>query len=198
MPADPIALATFVLITNFTPGPNNASSASMGILHGYRNTLGYLAGITAGFFLVMLLCGWVSTSLLQVFPAIENTLRILGAAYILWLAFHTLKASYALQENGQAVLGFSRGFVLQLLNPKVIIYGLTVYSTFLGAAVTSPPALLASALALAGVGFVAISAWTLFGATIRAYVNRPRVRQVLNAALALLLVYTAVELSGLL
>ncbi|MDO9546143.1 MAG: hypothetical protein Q7J07_05270 [Pelolinea sp.] len=28
---------TFVLITALTPGPNNLSSASMGVLHGYRS-----------------------------------------------------------------------------------------------------------------------------------------------------------------
>ncbi len=43
-----------------------------------------------------------------------------------------------------------------------------------------------------------MSLWTLFGAGIRRYLNQPTVRQVVNIGLALLLVYTAVDISGVL
>jgi len=99
-----IALASFVVITSFTPGPNNISSASMGILYGYKKTLGYLSGIVTGFFLVMLLCGWISKTLLYIFPSFESILRIIGALYILWLAWHTLMASYSFNEDDQNLL----------------------------------------------------------------------------------------------
>ena len=191
-----IALASFVVITSFTPGPNNVSSASMGVLYGYRTTMPYLLGIASGFFLVMILCGWISFTLLRLIPVVENILRIIGAAYILWLAFHTLKASYTFSENKTASWGFAKGFLLQLLNPKVVVYGLTLYSAFLGWTVRNPPYLFASALALAGVGFCAVSSWALFGAAIRAHLNRPRLKRLLNLALSLLLLYSAVELSG--
>ncbi len=192
------ALASFVVITTFTPGPNNISSASMGILYGYKRTLNYLAGIVTGFFLVMLICGWISATLREILPSFENILRVIGAIYILWLAYHTFKASYAFEENQQVRLGFAKGFFLQLLNPKGIVYGLTIYSTFLGTRVTGLLSLILSAMVLASVGFSAISTWTLFGASIRAYLNQPRLNQILNTALSLLLVYTAIELSGIL
>jgi cysteine/O-acetylserine efflux protein len=198
MNADFFALISFVLVTTFTPGPNNISSASMGILHGYRATLRYLSGISTGTFLVMLLCGWISSALLQVFPAVEGMLRIIGALYILWLAFHTLKASYAFEEGKQRSLGFSQGLLLQVLNPKLIVYGLTLYSTFLAGVVTNYLHLLLSAVIVTAIGFCSISAWTVLGATIRSHLNRPKVKQILNTTLSLLLVYTAVELSGLL
>jgi len=198
MNSDFFALASFVIITTFTPGPNNISSASMGILYGYRKAVRYLAGITTGFFLVMLICGWISATLLHIFPAFEQILRFVGAVYILWLAYHTLKASYTFEEDQQLLFGFPKGFLLQLLNPKAIVYGLTLYSSFLGEMITNSFSLLVSALTLAGVTFWAISTWTLFGAAIRSYMHRPRIKQVLNAALSLLLVYTAVELSGIL
>lgn len=192
-----VALVSFVLITTFTPGPNNVSSASMGILHGYRATLTYLSGISTGTFLVMVLCGWISSTLLSALPAFEGVLRIVGALYILWLAFHTLRASYAFEEGEGASLGFSQGLLLQVLNPKLVVYGLTLYSAFLAGLVTSGVTLLLSALIITVIGFCSISAWAILGATIRAHLDRPRVKQGLNVALSLLLVYTAVELSGL-
>ena len=42
MIGDLIPLISFVVVTTFTPGPNNISSASMGVLHGYRKTLNFL------------------------------------------------------------------------------------------------------------------------------------------------------------
>lgn len=198
MEIDYLALESFVFITTFTPGPNNISSASMGILYGYKASLRYLLGIISGFVLVMLLSGGVSTALLQTVPAIEKILHYVGAVYILWLAYHTLKASYSFNEEEQKLLGFSNGFFLQLLNPKVIIYGLTLYSSFLGGIASRPVALILSAIALAGVGFCAVTTWTLFGASIRRFLKHPRAKQALNTALSLMLIYTAVELSGVL
>lgn len=193
-----LSLASFVLVTTFTPGPNNISSASMGILYGYRRTLRYLLGIMSGFFVILMLSGWVSSFLLSKFPSFEGVLRILGALYILWLAWHTLRASYTFEEEDQKPMGFLRGFVLQVLNPKGIIYGLTIYSTFLVDKVDSAFYLILSAVILAVVAFTSVSLWTVFGAGIRKYLGKPGVKRVINIVLALLLVWTAIDLSDIL
>jgi cysteine/O-acetylserine efflux protein len=190
-----------VFITTFTPGPNNVSSASMGVLYGYRRALPYLAGIAAGFVGVMLLCGGVSTLLLGAFPSIERVLRWIGAAYIPWLAYHTLRASYGFEsDDGQAStpMGFGRGLLLQALNPKMIVYGLALYSGFLAPVLGSPWLRVGSAIFLASVAFVAVSFWALFGSAIKAFLRRPRARLAVNWVLAFFLVCTAIELSGVL
>jgi cysteine/O-acetylserine efflux protein len=191
------AFLSFAFVTTFTPGPNNVSSASLGVLHGYRKALKYIAGIVTGLFLIMLLCGWVSTTLLTAFPSFEKALRFIGAGYILWLAFETLRSSYTFSEGDQAPMGFANGFVLQALNPKVIVYGLAQYSTFLKPLVGNPVYLVCSAMFLAGVAFCSTSTWALFGSAIRAHLHQRRVRQFVNLTLSLLLVYSAVELAGL-
>jgi len=55
-----------------------------------------------------------------------------------------------------------------------------------------------SAVALALVAFVAIFSWALFGSAIKRYLRNPRVQRLVNWVLALLLFYTAIELSGVL
>src|SRR5512134_2940622 len=92
-------LISFVLISTFTPGPSNISSASMGVLHGYKKTLNFLLGLAAGFFIIMLLSGWISAALLRTFPSLETALRYVGAGYILYLAFAILKASYTFDSQ---------------------------------------------------------------------------------------------------
>ena len=193
-----IAFLSFVFVTTFTPGPNNISSASMGVLHGYKKTLKYLLGISTGFFFIMLMCGLISTAILKVFPSFEIILRIFGAAYIIWLAIETLKATYTFTDNNQSLLGFNRGLLLQVLNPKGVVYGLTLYSTFLAVITTNPLYLALSALFLAVIAFCSISIWALFGSAIKIYLRQEKIRRFVNLGLSLLLIYTAIELSGFL
>src|SRR5215510_12137202 len=193
-----IPLLSFVLISTFTPGPSNVSSASMGVLHGYKHTLNYQVGLAAGEFLMMLLSGLVSTALLSIFPALELALRYIGAAYILYLAYGIVRASYIFDEKDTNPLGFTHGITLQLLNPKLVIYAFTLFSAFL-AAITNNIALVALAAAVLSVtSLIATSVWALFGATIKSYLHQPRVQMIVNGLLALFLVYSAVNLLGIL
>ena len=191
-------LLSFVLISTFTPGPSNIASASMGVLHGYKHTLNYQAGLAAGVLLVMLLSGWISTTLLQIVPALEPALRYLGAGYMLYLAFAILKASYIFTERDARPLGFTHGVMLQILNPKLFFYAFTLFSAFLISTTNNFALLIFSAALLAAISFGATSTWTLFGAAIKAYLHQPRVKAVVNVLLALLLVYSAIELVGVL
>lgn len=197
MPVDPPALISFVLVTTFTPGPNNISSASMGVLYGYRQTVPYLFGITAGFWVVMLVCAFLSRTLLIVLPSVEHCLRWAGAVYILWLALGTLRANYASEEQRVSTAAFSKGFALQLLNPKVAVYGLTLYSGFLSDLAGRFGLLTLFAAAFALTAFAATSTWALCGAAIRKRLQNTIFRTGVNGLLALLLVYTAIALTGI-
>jgi len=191
------AFITFVLVTTFTPGPNNITSSSMGVLYGYRKSLKYMSGIVTGFFCTMFLAGIISQTLYAIFPSLESVMRIIGAGYILYLAYKTLKSSYNFGEDSSPVLGFANGVLLQALNPKAWIYGLTLYTTFLAPITGNIIFLLLSAAFLACVAFCATSTWALSGAAIKRYLKNPNIQKGINIALAVLLIYTAVDLSGI-
>ncbi|HSL29496.1 MAG TPA: LysE family transporter, partial [Anaerolineales bacterium] len=126
-----LPVLSYILISSFTPGPSNISSVSLAVLHGYKNTLRYQLGLAAGVFLLMLLSGWLSTTLLSAFPAFEPIMRFAGAGYILYLALAILKTSYTFSDKEVRPLGFLHGLLLQVLNPKLIVYALTLFSAFL-------------------------------------------------------------------
>lgn len=191
------AFLTFVLVTTYTPGPNNITSSSMGILYGYRKTVNYILGICTGFFGIMLLSGVVSATLYAIFPSLEAIMRLLGAAYILWLAYKTLKSTYKFSSDESPALGFSNGVLLQAFNPKVWVYGLTLYTTFLAGITGNIFMMLFFALFLAFIAFTSTSTWALTGSAIKHTLRNPRFQKGINLALALLLAYTAIELSGL-
>jgi cysteine/O-acetylserine efflux protein len=197
MPANLFPLLSYVLITTFTPGPSNISSASVGVLYGYKKTLIYQGGLAAGVFLLMVLSGWISSTLLGIFPTLEPVLRFAGAGYILYLAFSILKASYTFGDQQVRSLGFIHGLTLQVLNPKLAVYAFTLFSAFLAPITGNLALIVLAAILLAATSFGATSLWAIFGTTIKAYLHNPRLKLVVNILLSLSLVYTAIALSGI-
>ena len=197
MPINLFPLLPYVLISTFTPGPSNISSASIAVLHGYKNTLNYQGGLAAGVFFVMVLSGWISTALLGIFPALEPVLRYVGAGYILYLALGILKASYTFTDQNVKPLGFVHGLMLQVVNPKLIVYAFTLFSAFLAPITNNAALVVLAAVLLATTSFGATSVWAIFGTAIKTYLHNPRLKAVDNIFLSLSLAYTAIALTGL-
>jgi cysteine/O-acetylserine efflux protein len=191
------SIISYVLISSFTPGPSNISTASMAVLHGYKNTLKYQGGLALGVFLLMLVSGLLSTSLLSIFPALEPMMRYIGAGYILYLAFGILKASYSFAETDVKPLGFVYGLVLQILNPKLVVYSFSLFSAFLASITRNFVPLMFVCILLAATSFCATSTWALFGTAIKSYLHNTRLKAIVNIILSLSLVYTAITLAGL-
>lgn len=198
MSASIFPLISFVLISTFTPGPSNVSSASMGVLYGYRMTLKFLLGLAAGAFVMFLISALVATTFLTLIPAVDPALRWIGAAYILYLAVMILRASYHDAPTGMKPMGFAQGLLLQLLNPKMIVYGLTLFSVFLAPIADNLILLFLAAALLTATAFCATSVWALFGSLMNRFLRQPRIALVVNIVLALFLVYAAVEIAGVL
>lgn len=125
-------------------------------------------------------------------------MRYIGAAYILYLAFGILKASYTFTERETEPLGFLHGFILQISNPKLFVYAFTLFSAFLASTTNNTPYLIFTVILLAAISFCATSVWALFGTAIKASLHQPRLRLIINIVLSLSLVYTAIALTGIL
>jgi len=197
---DFVSLIPFVFITTFTPGPNNIACTSMAINFGLKKSMSFLYGIFFGFVSILLLTGFFSNIILKTIPELEPIMRWIGAAYILYLAYNILKADYSFQQNNQQMqpLSFSHGFLLQFLNPKGIIYALTLYSAFLYSIIDIPRFIVLFAFILSSIGFLSLLLWASFGTLISRFLYQDKVRKKLNLLLALLLAYTAVKLTGFL
>jgi len=193
-----LPLISFMAVTTFTPGPNNISSASMGVTYGYKKTINFLFGISSGFFVVMIGCAYLSSTILEIMPTSEKYLRWVGALYIVWLAIGILRSSNSFADTKEAPKAFIKGFILQLFNPKVAVYGLTIFSTFLAPISNQKNMLALFAIILAVTAFAATSTWALCGAVIKNKLKNELFRKRINLFLSLLLIYTAVDLSGIL
>lgn len=191
-------LIPYVFITTFTPGPNNISCAATAARWGLSRTWSYLFGITSGFFVLLALCGAFSGLLMKILPWLEQYMRWVGAAYILWLAYGIARSeSHGEGKSAGPLRGFAKGFVLQFVNPKAILYGVTLYTAFLSPILARLVPVAISAVLLAAIGFSSILTWAVFGLGIDRFLQSPVHRNIMNGCFALLLVYTAAKVAGL-
>ena len=181
----------YMVVTTFTPGPNNIMAMTIAMHSGYRRTISFLAGITTGFFIVMLASGLLNVFLTGWLPALEKWLKILGALYMVYLAIHIARSQPLEIDEGKNIDNtFRAGFGMQFLNIKVILYGITIFSLFIIHSYHTPLMIGLFALVLALVGFVSISCWGLGGNLFRKTLQKHY--HLFNYGMAGLLIYTAV------
>lgn len=129
------ALAALVLV--LTPGPNMIYCISRTLCQGRKAGLVSLAGVLLGFVAHLLAAALGLTALLMAVPLAFDAIRLAGAAYLLWLAWQTVKPGGAapfqtreLPVDSTATL-FRMGFLTNLLNPKVAMFYLSFFPQFI-------------------------------------------------------------------
>lgn len=187
------AFLSYVFVTSFTPGPNNIMSMSNASRYGFKKSIFFNIGILVGFFIIITLCSIFSVTLYSFIPSIKPVMTYIGAAYILWLAWKTYKSTpHSDNESKKQTNTFMAGLLLQFVNPKVILYGITTVSTFIVPYFRSALVLAGFSSFLASVGFVSTCCWSLFGSMFQRFLIKND--KVINAIMALLLIYCAVSL----
>jgi threonine/homoserine/homoserine lactone efflux protein len=158
---------------------------------GFKRGIVFNLGILTGFFVVMILCLIFSTVLYTLVPKIQFSMKILGAAYMIYLIIKTFAPSkeHKIKNNNGS---FLIGALLQLINPKIIIYGITAMSSYILVYYKELPVLVFFASLLAIIGFTGTLCWALFGSLFSILFDKHR--KILNLIMAILLLYCAVSL----
>ena len=130
-------LALFVLATAalaLTPGPNMAYMLSSTVSRGRRAGVVSLLGVETGFLVHLVAVASGLTALLLAVPYAYDALRLLGAAYLLYLAWQTVRGGGFGPEEREAheppVRVYLAGFLSNALNPKTAVFYLSVFPQF--------------------------------------------------------------------
>ncbi|TKT80331.1 LysE family translocator [Aquamicrobium sp. LC103] len=153
------ALAVAYLV----PGPDMILLLQLGALRGRRHALAAAAGLAAARSAHVALAGFGLAALMRTHPAAFDLVRILGAAYLVWLGVGILRASSLAPEAGGVsapgpafshVHAARAGFLTNLLNPKALLFCSVLLPQFVG----SGSANVAGRFALLGVVLVLVGA----------------------------------------
>ncbi|WP_028778819.1 LysE family transporter [Shimazuella kribbensis] len=179
----------YVIVTSFTPGPNNIMGMIFGNKYGIKKSIRFCLGVGTGYFFVMLACCYLNLFLQDIMPNVQFVLTILGGLYMLYLAYKiiTSKATEEDKDRKQDRIYFT-AILLQFINPKGILSGITVVTTFILPYYHSHLSLIFFAALIALFGFLATLSWSLFGSVFQTFLAKYRTPFNIVMALSLVLI----------
>ena len=182
----------YCFVNAYTPGANNLLSMSYAAQLGFRRSVRFNFGILTGFAVVMTMCTVFTSTLYSYLPRAKLVMQILGAAYMLYLAYKVWKSSGDLSTDSNKKASFFSGMLLQFVNPKIYIYSITAMSNYVLTVYSSARAMAAFTVILTVIGSSGSFAWALFGSAFCRFLSKHT--KAVNAVMALLLVYCAISL----
>ncbi|TRZ39830.1 LysE family translocator [Niallia circulans] len=183
------SLLLYCFIVTFTPGPTNIVILSTVHNNGTKKAMEYTYGATIAFGLLLSLSAVLNTILVTFIPKILILMQIIGSIYMLYLAYQVYKTNNEKPKANEKQSGtFLSGFFLQFLNPKVLLFTLTVIPTFIMPYHLSLSKIILSVMAITVIGFLAFITWVLFGALFKNFLQQHE--KTVNTLMALFLVYS--------
>ena len=127
-------LVIFVVVglAAISPGPDVAVVISRSLNHGFKAGILSCVGIALGLILHLSAVAFGLVSILSLYPWIYTILKILGALYLVWIAFCLIKekaSSIELdkRENVTNWGSIKQGFLTNVLNPKALIFFVSIF-----------------------------------------------------------------------
>ena len=186
------ALVSFYFVMYVTPGPNNAMVLASGIKFGFLKTIPHMSGITIGHVLQTIVVCLGLGKIFQMFPEIQDILKIICALYLLYLGYKIVGSFSKIKDDDSRPLKFYEASLFQLVNPKAWTISTMVASSF----IPKDEELIIS------IGFISITAliicplsisvWAAFGYGIKNLVKNNKKKAFVEYFLAILILITAI------
>lgn len=174
----------YCVINAFTLGPGNILALNTVTNYGWTKGKPLFFGIFTGYYVVQILCAVFVFGVSTFLPSVLGVMKYIGAVYIFWLAIHIAISKPDIDNNAKSA-SFTKGFLLQFVNVKIYLFGMTALTGYVADYYTSLWSLIIAELFIATLGSIATLTWIGMGALIQKfYIKHYRV---INIILALTL-----------
>jgi threonine/homoserine/homoserine lactone efflux protein len=183
-----LPLVLFVAVATVTPGGATTLATASGVRFGFVRSIPLMLGIAMGLASLAAVAALGLGALLLALPSLQTEIKVLGSAYLLWLAWRIAHSSPPNAGNGPAhPVSLVTGALLLWLNPKS--WAMTGGAAASFALIASSPNQLAMLLGAAfGVAACAsLALWCALGVLLARLFRTPRPWRILNLALGVLL-----------
>jgi len=184
-----LAIIAFAIITCVTPGPNNAMIMASGLNYGIRRSIPHYLGICLGFPAMVMAVGLGLANLFQQYPLFHIGLKVVGAAYLCFLAWKIASAPVSKKdETAGKPFTFLQAAAFQWVNPKAWILTIGAIATYTVIGEGYFWQVLLIALIFLGFGSPCILLWLWFGTALQRLLHKPVQLRLFNVTMATLLV----------
>ncbi len=198
-----LVFAGVAAVLTITPGADTMLVVRNVLARGRRAGLLTTTGICAGCFLHATLSALGVSLILARSAAAFETVKLAGAAYLVWLGVQSLRRAWrggaepaaGIAAPASGARSFLEGLTTNALNPKVAIFYLAFLPQFVSASdpVLTKSLLLATIHVGIGLAWLSLVAWSL--GALRTVFERPRVRRALEGVTAAALIVLGVRLA---
>ena len=206
LPVDPhlyLAYLGIMIVMAFTPGPANVFAIATGMQRGKMAALQAVVGMNIATLTWFGAASLGLGTLVRTFPAAFKLIAIAGAAYVAWLGIKSLlkaiKPAKVSLDNVDATSkrrAIVDGFMVQIANPKAILFFTAVLPPFLALDKPIGPQLALFATATIGFDVIAMSCYGVGGAVIARWMTKPSFRRGFDIAVGVLLLLAAVLITS--
>lgn len=205
LPVDPhlfLAYVGVMAVMAVTPGPANVFAVATGAQRGKRAALAAVAGMNSATLVWFGAAALGLGALVAAFPQAFRLIAVAGAAYVAWLGIKALIGALRAEvpatpedpEPGAPRLNRSAvrdGFMVQIANPKAILFFTAVLPPFLDLQRPAAPQLALFAATTVVLDSLAMCGYGLGGAAIAERMRRPAFRRGFGIAVGVLLMLAA-------
>ncbi|MEU4386034.1 LysE family translocator [Promicromonospora sp. NPDC023805] len=129
--------AAVILLFLVPPGPDMAYMLAVGLAGGRGAAVKAILGIGTGMAVYVVAVVVGIGRFAQAYPLLLDAVKVLGAIYLLWLAYTTVRSARRSPHSSSDVTAarpYARGVLVSLTNPKVILFFIAVLPQFMGSA----------------------------------------------------------------
>ncbi|TLP39580.1 LysE family translocator [Arcobacter arenosus] len=188
-----LSFLIYCIIITFAPGPTHIVTLSTVQNYGVKRAVSFCYGASIAFAIILVLSVILNSLLASFTPKAMLVMEIIGASYILYLAYQIYNMDNSLNEKKNFGT-FKSGFLMQFINPKVILFCITVFPSFIMPYYSSLSELLIFTIVVASIGSMSFFFWVIFGSLLKSFLIKHK--RITNTLLSLFLVYCAIIISG--
>ncbi|MDR5590959.1 LysE family translocator [Christiangramia sp. SM2212] len=132
-----IPFLTASILLSFSPGPDIVYVLVRSMAYGYKQGIITALGLVSGILIHTSLVAFGVSAIIQQSENIFLFIKILGALYLLYLAYQVYKSDPEIAFSSEGIQNksmfslFKQGFIMNVLNPKVGIFFLAFFPGFL-------------------------------------------------------------------
>jgi threonine/homoserine/homoserine lactone efflux protein len=168
------------LIIVLVPGPTVTLIIASSIRHGIKAGLGNVAGTQLGLAVMITVVGVGLTSMIEAMGHWFEWVRLLGAAYLIWLGYRMFRSTGSLDASGAPAAprgGFVlQGFLVAVSNPKTLVFFGAFFPQFIDPAGNYPFQIVVMGLTAMAFGAVTDSTYAVIAGRAGRMLTTSRVR----------------------
>ena len=188
-----LSITLFGIVAAFTPGPNNFIAFYSGFNFGIKRTIPLIIGVTLGFPFLLLCVALGLINIFKLYPLIQEILKYLGTLFLIYLAYKiSFSKSTNVENKDKNPVKFINTFIFQFLNPKGVLIGIIIVSTYVEYGenylnYATQVVLYAFIVSLSSITF-----WTIVGKYLRKFATNEKFIKYFNYVMSVLLLLSII------